>query len=172
MAKKNRPKYKVDIIWSDEDGAYIARVPELPGCMTDGETIAQAAANAEEAIESYVETLAATGQAIPEPIASKTFSGKLNLRISPALHRDATIEALARHQSLNAFIATTLEGAVHSLDTGAFVQEILSHDSGGRITTVKGQGFVETVGMSTDRACSRATKRPQPQPLHIRKKQG
>ena len=47
--KKNPIKYKVDISWSDEDRCYIARVPEVPGCVTDGSTLEEAAIHVKEA---------------------------------------------------------------------------------------------------------------------------
>jgi len=59
--------YQVVIQWSDEDEAYIARVPAIPGCMSDGETAAEAAENIQEAIELSLETLESNGFPIPEP---------------------------------------------------------------------------------------------------------
>ena len=60
-------KYEVIIYWSDEDEAYIAEVPELPGCAADGETYQQALANAEGVIQEWIETARELGRPIPEP---------------------------------------------------------------------------------------------------------
>lgn len=60
-------KYEVILYWSDDDDAYIAEVPELPGCAADGATYAQALANVETIIAEWVETARALGRAIPEP---------------------------------------------------------------------------------------------------------
>jgi len=49
-------KYEIIIFWSSEDNAYIAEVPELPGCMADGKTYQEALANAEQIIEEWIET--------------------------------------------------------------------------------------------------------------------
>ncbi len=49
-------KYELIIYWSKEDGAYIAEVPELPGCAADGATYKQALSNAEVVIREWVET--------------------------------------------------------------------------------------------------------------------
>ena len=49
-------KYEIIIYWSDEDSAYIAEVPELPGCAADGETYQTALANAEVIIKEWIET--------------------------------------------------------------------------------------------------------------------
>lgn len=60
-------RYEVIIYWSDEDEAFIAEVPELPGCAADGETYEQALANARVVIEEWVETARELGRPIPEP---------------------------------------------------------------------------------------------------------
>lgn len=60
-------KYEVIIYWSEEDDAYIAEVPELPGCMADGSTYQEALANAEVIIREWLETATALGRPIPEP---------------------------------------------------------------------------------------------------------
>ena len=60
-------KYEIIIYWSADDQAYIAEVPELPGCAADGATYKQAVANAEVVIQEWIETARALGRAIPEP---------------------------------------------------------------------------------------------------------
>lgn len=60
-------KYEVRIFWSEEDGAYIAEVPELSGCMADGETMSAALENACTAISEWIETARELGREIPEP---------------------------------------------------------------------------------------------------------
>ena len=60
-------RYEVIIYWSEEDKAFIAEVPELPGCMADGTTYQEALANAEIVIQEWVETARELGRAIPEP---------------------------------------------------------------------------------------------------------
>ena len=61
------PKYEVIIYWSEEDAAYVAEVPELPGCAADGATYAQALANVETVIGEWLETAQSLGRAIPSP---------------------------------------------------------------------------------------------------------
>lgn len=60
-------KYELIIYWSPEDHAYVAEVPELPGCMADGETYQDAVANAQVTIGEWIETAKALGREIPEP---------------------------------------------------------------------------------------------------------
>lgn len=60
-------KYEIIIYWSDDDNAYIAEVPELPGCMADGQTYHEAVSNAELIINEWIETAKESGRPIPEP---------------------------------------------------------------------------------------------------------
>lgn len=60
-------KYEFIIYWSDEDEFFVVEVPELPGCMADGETYEQAVANAQQVIEEWIETARELGRPIPEP---------------------------------------------------------------------------------------------------------
>ena len=102
-------KYRVDIIWSAEDEAYIVRVPELEGCVTHGDSMEEALAHAKEAIASYLDSLKARGQPIPKPLAEQKFSGKIPLRIDPNLHRDLAVKAQVDGTSLNRFIEKKLK---------------------------------------------------------------
>ena len=60
-------RYEIVMYWSDEDQAFIAEVPELPGCMADGPTRREAMDNIEQVIEEWIETAASLGRIIPEP---------------------------------------------------------------------------------------------------------
>jgi len=60
-------KYEVIIYWSEEDQAFVAEVPELPGCMADGATYRDALENAERVIQEWIETAQDMGRAVPQP---------------------------------------------------------------------------------------------------------
>ena len=60
-------RYEIIIYWSHEDQAFIAEVPELPGCMAHGSTYDAALAQAKEAIQLWVETAKEFGDPIPAP---------------------------------------------------------------------------------------------------------
>ncbi len=60
-------KYELIIYWSDEDQSFVVEVPELAGCMADGETYEQAVANVQLVIEEWIETARELGRPIPEP---------------------------------------------------------------------------------------------------------
>jgi predicted RNase H-like HicB family nuclease len=64
---RSKWKYEVIIYWSDEDNAYVAEVPELPGCAADGATYKQAVTNVEVIIREWIETARELGRPIPEP---------------------------------------------------------------------------------------------------------
>ena len=60
-------KYEVIIYWSDEDRAFIAEVPELPGCKADGATQAKALSTVKRIADEWIETAKALGRPIPHP---------------------------------------------------------------------------------------------------------
>lgn len=60
-------KYEVIIYWSEDDQAYIAEIPELPGCAADGATSADALANVQQIAREWIETAREIGRPIPEP---------------------------------------------------------------------------------------------------------
>ncbi|HEV7573547.1 MAG TPA: type II toxin-antitoxin system HicB family antitoxin [Thermoanaerobaculia bacterium] len=61
------PRYEIIIYWSDEDGAFIAEVPELPGCAADGVTYEAAVNNVKTVIAEWIEMAQETGRPVPEP---------------------------------------------------------------------------------------------------------
>lgn len=60
-------KYELIVWWSEEDRAFLVEVPELPGCMADGESYTAAVENVQTVIEEWIETAIALGRPIPEP---------------------------------------------------------------------------------------------------------
>jgi predicted RNase H-like HicB family nuclease len=63
-------KYRV-LVEQDEDGVFVAEVPSLPGCVSQGETRAEALENVREAIAVYLESLEAHGEPVPPPITEE-----------------------------------------------------------------------------------------------------
>lgn len=63
-------KYRV-LIEQDEDGVYVAEVPSLPGCISQGQTREEAVENVREAIAAYLESLKAHGDPVPPPITEE-----------------------------------------------------------------------------------------------------
>lgn len=67
-------KYEIIIYWSAQDNAYVAEVPELPGCMADGATYYEALSNADKIIHEWIETAMELGRPIPEPKGRLTYA--------------------------------------------------------------------------------------------------
>jgi predicted RNase H-like HicB family nuclease len=61
------PRYEVIIYWSADDAAFIAEVPELPGCAADGPTYEAALANVRIVIDEWIQMAKDLGRSIPEP---------------------------------------------------------------------------------------------------------
>lgn len=59
--------YEIILYWSDEDGLFVAEVPELPGCMAHGDTQETALANAKDAMQLWIDTAIEFGDPVPEP---------------------------------------------------------------------------------------------------------
>jgi predicted RNase H-like HicB family nuclease len=68
------PKYEVIIYWSEEDQAFIAEAPELPGCAADGKTYREALANVEVVIQEWIDTAKELGRPVPAPKGRLVFA--------------------------------------------------------------------------------------------------
>ncbi len=88
-----KAKYLTKIYWSNEDGAYVAEVPALKGCMAHGESYAEAAENLGEAMEAWLASAQRHEDPIPEPDLAAEEIG----RLTPLLN----ISKLARIAGLN-----------------------------------------------------------------------
>ena len=67
-------RYEIIIYWSEADEAFIAEVPELPGCAADGKTYKEALGNVEVVIQEWVETAKSPGRAVPKPRGRLVFA--------------------------------------------------------------------------------------------------
>jgi predicted RNase H-like HicB family nuclease len=63
----NNIQYEIILYWSKEDQAFLAEVPELPGCAADGATYHEALSNVEMIIREWIETSRELGRPVPEP---------------------------------------------------------------------------------------------------------
>ena len=68
------PRYEIILYWSKDDQAFIAEVPELPGCAADGATFQEALASAETVIQEWIDTVRELGRPIPEPRGKLMFA--------------------------------------------------------------------------------------------------
>ena len=67
-------KYEIILYWSDEDNSYIAEVPELAGCMSDGSTMQSALENVHIVMNEWIETAKLLGREIPKPKGKLAFA--------------------------------------------------------------------------------------------------
>jgi antitoxin HicB len=97
----------------DEDGDWVARVEDLPGCIAHGETPVQALENLEEIKVAWIGDAIEAGDAVPEPrVDEKLPSGKWLQRVPRSLHKDLTEMAAEEGVSLNQLVTTVLAESV------------------------------------------------------------
>jgi predicted RNase H-like HicB family nuclease len=107
------PYYSYNIHFSDEDEAYVVSVDELTGCMTHGDSAAEALEMAHEAVEGHLEVLLSQKQHIPEPISKIKASGDFLVRSNPELHQKLIRKCHQEgYKSLNKFVVDKLEEIV------------------------------------------------------------
>lgn len=107
------PYYSYNICYSDEDKAYIVSVNELAGCMTHGNSPAEALEMAHEAVEGHLEVLYSQRLEIPEPISKIKASGEFLVRSNPELHQKLILRSHQEgYKSLNKFVVDKLEKIV------------------------------------------------------------
>ncbi len=103
--------YRVELIPSVE-GGYVARIPDLPGCLSQGETVEEAMAMIRDAQRGWLDVTLENGQPIPEPAGSADYSGKFTLRVPKRVHRALAEIADAEGVSVNLYAASVLAMAV------------------------------------------------------------
>jgi len=103
----------------DEGGGWLAEVPDLPGCISDGPTATEAVANVQDAIVSWIEAAEELGRPVPAPSADERFSGKWVIRMPRSLHRRLVERARAEGVSLNTMATTLLAEALGPRRRGA-----------------------------------------------------
>ena len=92
----------------NEDGTWFARVMELKGCMTEGNTREEALKNLDDAMKGWIDVAIEDGESIPEPLESRSFSGKFVVRVPRSLHRNLAKRAEVEGVSLNQVVVTAL----------------------------------------------------------------
>lgn len=101
------PRY-VRRLQPDQSGGYTATIHEFPGCIAEGDTAEEAIANLESTAQSWILSAEANGYPVAPPVDFDGASGKIALRISRRLHRQAAERADMEGVSLNQFIGNAL----------------------------------------------------------------
>jgi len=102
-----------------EGDAWFAEIAELPGCMTQGDSAAEAVEMIQDAMAGWIEIALEDGKPVPEPRSMDTYSGKFVLRVPHSLHRDLVRAAEREGVSLNQFAVVALARAVGPVERGA-----------------------------------------------------
>jgi len=95
--------YKMEIIPDVEEGGFVASFPELPGCITCGETMKDAMENAIDAKKAWIQTELEEGAEIPEPSVIHEYSGQFKLRLPKSLHKQLAEHSKREGISMNQY---------------------------------------------------------------------
>ncbi len=101
-------KYTYRVTWSQEDGEYLGLCLEFPSLSWLAATPEDALAGIRTTVADVVIDLQANGEPVPEPLATRVYSGRFMVRIPPTLHRQLAIEAAEAGISLNRLASTRL----------------------------------------------------------------
>ncbi len=101
-------QYRYSVQWSREDQEFVATVLEFPSLSWLDEDQFEALRGIERLVSDVIEELKQSGEPVPLPISGQTFSGRLNLRVPPELHRKLAIEAASHGMPLNRYATELL----------------------------------------------------------------
>jgi antitoxin HicB len=103
-------RFTVRPLTEEEGGGYLIEFPDLPGCMSDGETVEEAIANGEDAKRCWIAAMTEAGRPIPPPSVepAESYSGKWQLRAPKSLHRRLAERAKREGVSLNTLAVSLL----------------------------------------------------------------
>lgn len=104
-------RYLYRVTWSEEDGEFVAACVEFPSLSWLAATPEDALHGLRELVTEVLADLAGTGEPVPEPLSTKAYSGKFNLRVGEQLHRRLAMEAAEQHVSLNQYVVRKLTQA-------------------------------------------------------------
>jgi predicted RNase H-like HicB family nuclease len=95
--------------WCEEEESYwVAEIPDLPGCVSDGESPDEAVESLGEAKRLWIEARLENGHHIPEPTDTRGYSGRLLLRMPKSLHRKLAAQSRREGTSLNMYVVSLL----------------------------------------------------------------
>ncbi len=106
----NYEHYTYRVTWSEEDLEFVALCAEFPSLSYLDESRLSALEGITNLVKDVVTDMEANGEPVPEPLASKSYSGKFQIRIPPELHRKLAIEAAENKVSLNRYVSNKLAG--------------------------------------------------------------
>ncbi len=106
--------YEMHVIYSQEDGCWIGKAPELQGCSAFGDTAEKSLKELKIAVQLWLKATRAKGWPIPAPISEKEPKGKFIVRVPKELHKNLAIAAAGQGVSLNQYIVYKLAASTPS----------------------------------------------------------
>jgi len=107
MAKKD-DKYTYRVTWSEDDAEYVGLCAEFPSLSWLAQTPEAALKGIRKLVGEVVSDMLSNEESVPEPIATKHFSGKFMVRVPPDVHRELAIQAAEAGVSLNRLASAKL----------------------------------------------------------------
>ena len=107
MPLKN-DRYTYRVTWSEDDNEYVGLCAEFPSLSWLASTPEAALKGIRKVVEDVVKDMRGDGEEVPEPIASRRYSGKFMIRIPPEVHRNLAIKAAEAGVSLNRLASSKL----------------------------------------------------------------
>jgi predicted HicB family RNase H-like nuclease len=101
-------RYTYRVTWSVEDDEFVATCAEFPSLSWLADSQAAALQGLVEVVADTVDDLVSQGEAVPESLSERSYSGKFNLRVGEGLHRRLAIQAAEEHLSLNQYVIRRL----------------------------------------------------------------
>jgi predicted HicB family RNase H-like nuclease len=101
-------KFTYRVIWSEEDGEYVGLCAEFPSLSWLADTQEAALIGIRDTVGQVVQDMRSTGEVVPEPLATRHYSGKFTVRIPPEVHRKLQIQAAEDKVSFNRLISSKL----------------------------------------------------------------
>ncbi len=133
--------YRIVLEPDDQGVGYAVWVEELPGCISYGDTPEEALEMIREAMELWIETALEDGDPIPEPLATREYSGRFLVRVSPSLHRRLVELAQQEGVSLNALVNQILAQAVGYASAREKIREVVREEFTKVLTTYPWPGM-------------------------------
>ncbi|MFC2047217.1 type II toxin-antitoxin system HicB family antitoxin [Chloroflexota bacterium] len=134
------------LIYSAEEGGYVAEIEELPGCITQGETLEEISDRINNARQLWIEVAYEDGVEIPLPRTEHEYSGKFVVRIPTYLHRRLVEQATREGVSLNQYVETILTAGTTCADMKNEIKEVLTTALVKKLVTEGTPGFGHQTG--------------------------
>ena len=101
-------KYTYRVMWSEEDGEYVGLCAEFPSLSWLADTQEAALVGIRDTVKQVIQDMKSTGEPIPQPLATRRYSGKFTVRVPPEVHRKLQIQAAESNVSINRLVSAKL----------------------------------------------------------------